>query len=209
MTDVPIRTSDAVVFGAPELLTSHGDAELLDATKRFLAVGRAIKLLYGHKPLSEILSEHGQPIGSYSKKLETLCATSAGLREQLFMRNTDAASLAGADDAEPFRHSLNLLDELLAEGDWEGLRELAERCCKIDEEAVAAKGKRALALCLARSSEQSDRQRATALYRELTASAYVVVDDWAALATMLTDEGNHEEAKVVVMEGVERFPDKI
>ena len=195
MTDVPIRTGDAAVFGAPELLENHGDAELLEATKGFLAVGRAIKLMYGRKSLSVILSEHGQAMESYSRRLETLCATSAGLREQLSMRNTDAANLAGADDAEPFRHSLSLLDELLAEGDWEGLRELAERCCKSDEGTVAAKGKRSLALCLARSTEETDRQRATALYRELTTSAYVVAHDWAALATMLTDGGGSRGRK--------------
>ena len=209
MTDVPVRTRDAVVFGTPELLKNDGDGELEEVTKRFLAVGRAIKLLYGQKSLSVILSEHGKPIASYSVRLGTLCETSGDLREQLFMRNTDAASLAGADDAKPFGYSLNLLNDLLAEGDWEGLREFAERCCKINEGNVSATAKRTLALCLARSSEEIDRQRATALYRELTASAYVVADDWAALATILTDVGNHEDAKIVLKEGIEQFPQKI
>ena len=58
------------------------------------------------------------------------------------MRNNDAAELAGAEDATPFQHTLGLLDDLLVQGDWEGLQEVAERCSMLDDPAVSAKGKR-------------------------------------------------------------------
>ena len=209
VTDVPIRTKDSVVFGAPALLSRNSDRELMEATLGILAVGRAVRLLYGHKELDEILTDHGEPIRKYVEKLRVLGASYTGLGEQIVMRNNDAADLAGADDMTPFRHTLSLLDELLAQGDWEGLRELSERCRELNNPTVAAKGKRALALCLARYSDSSDRLRAICLYRELVLTEYCEAGDWAGLATLLTDEGKHEEAKNAVKDGMKAFPEKI
>ena len=209
VTDVPIRTGETIAFGAPALLSQRNDSELMEATHGALAVGRAVRLLYGRKSLDEILTDHGEPLRRYVETLRVLGVTKSGLREQLLMRNDDAASLAGAEDTTPFRHTLALLEDLLVQGDWEGLRELAERCSKVRNSAVAANGKRVLALCLARSTEQDDRSRAICLYRGLTISTYGEAGDWAALATMLTDDGNHEEAKTTVKEGIRTFPGKI
>ena len=33
--------------------------------------------------------------------------------------------------------------------------------------------------------------------------------DWAALATLLTNDGNHEEAKSMVKRGIDAFPRKV
>ena len=208
VTDVPIRTGGTVAFGAPALLSRHNDGELIDATRGALAVGRAVRLLYGRKSLDEILTHHGERLRKYVETLRVLGTTNSGLWEQMLMRNNDAAGLAGAEDSTPFQHTLGILDDLLAQGDWEGLREAAERCCNLDNPAVSARGKRALALCLARCTEQEDRLRAMCLYRELVVSGYGEAGDWAALATMLTDTGNHEEAKTAVKEGIRTFPGK-
>ena len=209
VTDVPIRTQEAVAFGAPALLSRNSDRELLEATHGLLAVGRAVRLLYGRKALTEILTEHGEPVREYVEKLRNLGAVYTGLREQIVVRNNDAANLAGVDDVTPFRHTLSLLDDLLAQGDWEGLRELSERCCEIDNPMVAAKGKRAMALCLARNSDGSDRLRAICLYQDLVLTEYGEAGDWAGLATLLTDEGDHDDAKAAVRGGIRAFPEKI
>ena len=209
VTDVPIRTGETVAFGAPALLSKEHSGELAEATLGALAVGRAVRLLYECKPLDEILIDHGEPLRTYVETLLVLGTTNSDLWEQMLMRNKDAANLAGAENATPFRHTLGLLDDLLAQGDWEGLREQAERCCKIDSSAVAAKGKRMLALCLARYTERDDRSRAMCLYRDLTLSGHDEAGDWAALATMLMDDGNHENAKTTVREGIRRFPKTI
>ena len=208
MSEVPIRTNGIMSFGTIDLLKRQPDSDLTAATTSFLTVARAIKLLHGRKPLNAIFADHGGPLVSYVARLRTLCGTEAGLSEQLTMRNNDASSLAGADTAEPFGHTLRLLDDLLAEGAWDRLRELAERSCALDDAAAVCKAKRMLALCLARSTEQADRDRATNLYRELTASAYAKASDWAGLATLLTDDGDHEQAKVAVMQGISSFPQK-
>ena len=209
VTDVPIRADGTVAFGALALLSRHNDGELIDATHGALAVGRVVRLLYGRKPLNEILIHHGEQLRQYIEALRVLDSTNSGLWEQMLMRNNDAAGLAGAENATPFQHTLGLMDDLLAQGDWEGLQEAAERCSNLDNPAVAAKGKRALALCFARYTEHDDRLRAMGLYRELTVSDYGEAGDWAAIATMLTDAGNHEEAKSAVKEGIRTFPGKI
>ena len=209
VTYVPIRTGETVAFGAPALLSKEHDGELTEATHGALSVGRAVRLLYRCKPLDEILIDHGEPLMAYVETLRVLGMTNSNLREQMHMRNKDAANLAGAEDTAPFRHTLGLLDDLLAQGDWDGLRDLAERCCKVDNSAVEAQGKRMLALCLARYTERDDRSRAMCLYRDLTLSGHGEAGDWAALATMLMDEGNHEAAKTAVKEGIRSFPGKI
>lgn len=209
VTDVPIRTEDTVAFGAPALLSRQNNRELMEATYGALGVGRAVRLLYGRKSLDEILNQHGERVRAYAEMLRMLGATNGGLREQIVMRNKDAAGLAGADVVTPFQHTLNLLHDLLAQGDWEGLRALSERCCQLDNPLVASEGKRALALCLARFSERNDHLRAINLYRELALSEYGEAGDWAALATLLTDGGNHEEAKTTVKEAIRKFPEKI
>ena len=114
--DVLIRTNETVAFGAPALLSKQNDRELIEATNGALAVGRAVRLLYGRKSLDEILMEHGEPIRAYGETLRMLSTTNSGLWEQIVMRNKDAAGLAGAEDVTPFRHTLSRLDEMLAEG---------------------------------------------------------------------------------------------
>ncbi len=209
VTDVPIPTDGTVVFGSPALLSKQSNSELMEATHEALAVGRAIRLLYGSKPMDEILIDHGAPLQTYAELLQVLATTNNVLQEQLKMRSTVTANLTEGEDKTPFHYTLNRFDDLIAQEDWEGLRELAERCCKLDNAVVAASGKRALALYFARSTERDDRLRAIRLYRELTQTEYCEADDWAALATIMINEGKHKKAKAAVQHGIHQFPGKI
>ena len=208
MTDVPIRNGGTVVFGSSALLSKQNDSELLEATNGALAVGRVVRLLCRSKPIDEILTDHGAPLWTYVELLRMLETTNSGLQEQLILRNTVATKLAGGEDNTPYHHTLSRIDDLVAQEDWEGLRVLAERCCKLNNAVVAARGKRALALCFARNTERDDRLRSIKLYRELTESKYSEAEDWAALATMMMYEGKHEEAKTAVQDGMHAFPGK-
>ena len=209
VTDVPIRTNESFGFGDPSLLATQSDRGLMETTHSVLAVGRAVRLLYGRKPLDEILADHVEPVQAYVKALRELGTANTGLKEQLAMRSDDAARLAGAKGMTPFRHTLDLLDDLRAQGDWERLRELSEKCSKLGDPVVAVRGKRTLALCLARYSDRRERRRAVCLYRELIASACSEAGDWAALATLLTNDGNYDEAKRAVQNGISTYPQQI
>ena len=206
VSDVPIPINSTIVFGTIEYLRRQPDTGLTDATVRFLAIGRAIRFLHPQKSLDEILRDHANHLLTYTNRLTALCGTHPDFSEQLMTRDIAATTVAIPRGTNPFHHTLNLLDQLLAAGDWEALREVADRSCELPNPTVVVHAKRALGLCLARSTEQADRASATTIYRELTSSSQARSDDWAALATLLASDGNHDEAKAVVRAGIRAFP---
>ena len=209
MSEIPIQTDDAIVFGTVDLTEQQSDDILATTTEEFLAVRRAITLLHGRKSLDEILTNYGSSIGKYAQTLEGLGESDKDLQDKLAARNTNARQLAGVKASGSFQYTSALLDELLAAEEWDKLREQAERGCELDDLATATKSKRMLALCLANSSEVESRQRATDLYRELVESDEGKAEDWAALATLLVDDGDNEQAKTAVMRAIETFPDSV
>ena len=209
ISEVPIPVGETVVLGSIAVLDkSRGteDSAVAAAANEFFAVLRAIRLLYGRKPLDQILVDYGVQIRRYAKLLGDLCRGDVELRSQLRVRDDNARLLAGEQSVEPFRHTSALLDDLRDAEDWDKLREQAERVRKAEDPALVAKAKRMLALCLATSTEQPDRERAVEVYRDLSASSYGTVGDWASLVTLLTDGGNHVEAKESLVAAIEAFP---
>ena len=131
------------------------------------------------------------------------------LKKELALRDANARKLACTADNKEFQHTLALFDELLAAEEWEPLRMQAERNLEIANPGVAAIAKRMLALCLAQSTEQIDCNRAIDLYKELTSSAEGKAEDWASLATLLADNGVHDQAKETVINAIKAFPQSI
>ena len=112
MSDLPIQTESTIAFGTPNFLKEQSNTELNNATRHFLNVGTAFKLLHERKPLMAILNDHGEALVTYIRTLRRLCTTEPDLSEQLIMRNSNANLLAGPTDPEPFRHTISLLDKL-------------------------------------------------------------------------------------------------
>ena len=208
MSDVPVKIGNTVFLGAVGLENPEGDSCLRLITERFLAVGRVMSLLHGRKTLDEVLEEHGAAIGAYVDALLSLTTENGNLSEQLQMRNEDARRLAGIEDGNPFANTLALMQDLLEAEEWDNLRSLAERCSTLDDVNASARANRMLALCLARSHEYPDRDRAKELFRDLTVSPQGEAGDWAGLAILLTDDGEHHEAKAIILRGIAAFPEK-
>lgn len=212
MHDVPIETASGVTFAANQYLVDTPETPLQVATTSLLTVGRAVKLLYSRKPLTAILHEHGEPLVAYCAVLRRLCDTVHGLSAQLLQRNQNAIQLDGGSASAPYAHgnrfanTLELLSTLRHAEDWEQLEELAERHATATDPLLSAKATRCLALCLSRASEAHRRLRAIALYRDLTTRERVEAEDWAGLATLLTDNGDYEAAKTAVRTGIRSFP---
>ena len=202
--EVPVLVNDSVVFGAVSLLQQQPDSELKAATLDFLTVSNAVKLLYGRKSLKEILATNGQPVAQYGTAL--LALSDADTHEQIGQRNDSARMLAGTDTAKPFSHTLDLLKELRNSGEWDTLRRQAERHIGLEDPFAAAHVKRMLALCLARSSEHEDLNRAVGLYQELADSPQCEAADIATLATLLSNDGNYDQAMTTVLRGIKVFP---
>ncbi len=210
--DVPIQIDRAIiVFGSFELLPKLGESEnkLVIATHDILAVGRAVRLLHKCKPLNKILNENGDSLRNYVNILRELCNNDVDLGEQIKMRNRNAAQLNISNEGMQFRFTLSLLDDLRDQGDWEELRELADRCSSASDSAVSARGKRSLALCYVRSTEQVELKRAKDLYEELIKSEHGEAEDFAALATLLANDRLYSDARVILKQGISKFPEKI
>lgn len=203
---MPVPVGDGVVFGTISLLRQQPDSELKAATLEFLTVSNAVKLLHGHIPLEEILAANGQPVSRYGAAL--LAFSNAEVQTQIAQRNDSARMLAGADAVQPFDHTLTLLEELRDAGEWETLRQQAERYSGLAGLSVADYTKRMLALCLARSSERADQRRAVDLYQELSDSPRCEADDLAYLATLLINGGDYDRATAAVLRGIEAFPER-
>ena len=205
IAEVPIPVDAGVVFGTVSLLRQQPDSELKNATLDFLTVSNAVKLLYGRRPLEEILATNGQPVSRYGSAL--LALSDAEGQAQIAQRDDSARLLASADTVKPFSHTLTLLEELRAAGEWETLRQQAERHIGLEDPFAAAHVKRMLALCLARSSEHLGRSRAVDLYQELTNSPQCKATDLASLATLLSNDGDYDQAATAVRRGIEVFPE--
>ena len=102
----PFPTPNATLFGTLAFLNSHLNTNLAATTESFLTVGRAVRLLHGHKPLHQILQDHAAPIEAYVTSLAALSRTHADLLEQLMTRNDTAASITDPHDTNPFHHTL-------------------------------------------------------------------------------------------------------
>ena len=202
--EVPISVDGGVVFGTVSFMQQQPDSELKAAALDFLTVSNAVKLLYGHKTLEEILATDGQPVARYGSALLALSDTE--IRAQIVQRNDSARMLAGADAEKPFSHTLTLLKELRDSEELDALREQAERYIGLEDSYTAAYAKRMLALCLAGSSEYADLNRAICLYQELADSPQCEATDLANLANLLNNDGKHDRATETVLRGIEVFP---
>ena len=206
--DVPMELGGKVSFCKLEVVEVVGSAELQSIAVQFRRLGRVVRLLHGYKPLSELLGEHGHAIASLASVLTELCGREPWVEEYVIRSNDNVGQAMNSERANPLRHTLDLLDQFVEGGEWDRARELAERNVDIDDSSSRIQARRILGLCLARSTESADRTRAAELYREVAGSAAGEAGDWGALATLLADQGRHEEARAAVREGVRRFPER-
>ena len=207
-SDFPIVSNGGVVFGNSQLMEGVADPPFRAAAEHFGEVGRAVRLLHGRKPLTKILAAHGDPVRSFARCLNALSEESPKVKAYLTMQNEVRARQRPPGKSEPLRHTVDLLMDLISTDNWNDARKLAERTIDISEGASRVKVARALALCLARSTETSDKIRAAELYAEVVDSEQGEPGDWGGLATILTELNRCDEAKGVIRDGIKRFPDR-
>ena len=207
-SDFPIVSSGDVVFGNGQLLEAVADPPFRTAAENFGEIGRAVRLLHGLKPLTEILAAHGDPVRSFARCLNALSEESPRVKDYLTMQGGVRARRRPPGKSEPLRHTMDLLLDLISTDRWNDARKLAERTIEVSEGASRVRVARALALCLARSTETSDKIRAAELYGEVVDSEQGEPGDWGGLATILAELGRCDEAKGVIRDGIRQFPDR-
>ena len=207
-SDVPMASNGDVLFGNWDVIESIGDVSFRSAAADFKGVGRAVRLLYGQKPLAQILETHGGPIRSFVGWLTAVSDREPFVKEYLEMQNEVRARQHPRRDGEPLRYTVKLLVDFMKMNDWDGARDLAERTIAMSEGASRVSVARILALCLARSTEEDDKSRAVELYGEIVESEQAEAGDWGALATLKIDLSSYNEAKAMIRNGIGRFPSR-
>ena len=205
-SDVPMMLGGGIVFGNWDSVEGSGDESLKKAAANFRGVGRVVRLLHGRKPLEEILKTHGDSISEFLSRLKPLAEKQAVVKRYISMQNEARQRMHATGNGEPLRHTVELLEDLVRTDDWHGARNLAERTMDVSEGASRIRVSRILALCLARSTEESDKSRAVELYQQAMESDEAEPGDCGALATLMAELERCEEAKRVIRDGVRRFP---
>ena len=205
--EVPIAVGGSYAFGSLELLKDQRDDELKVAATSFIALRNPLRLLAANMQIADFLTEYRGSVDLFGRVLMETCAADSTLREELLRREDTARSLAGIEPAKPFGHSLTLLQELAREEEWQLLREQAERHLESTDKDVALEARRMLALSLAQSANDADKQFATTIYAGLLDDETARPEDILALASLLFSLGEHSEAKSTVLTGIRRFPE--
>jgi hypothetical protein len=206
-TEIPIPLADGYVFGSLDLLRGQDASDLRAATEALMAVRNPLRLFAARMALRDFFARYGAAVERYGRLLRDCSAADATLGAKLHERETDARTLAGTEPLGPFAHTVALMRELAAERDWASLRAQAERLLDSSDSMLAREATRMFALCLAQSEKDTDKQHAVKLYDDLCAGAGVVAHDLASMASVLTQLGNYDEAKKIVLQGVTRFPE--
>ena len=207
-SDVPMMSDGGIVFGNWDSIEGIGDEPLKKMAAKFRGVGRVVRLLHGRRPLDEILETHGNSISEFVCRLELLAEKQAVVKDYMRMQNVARQRMHPTDSGEPLRHTVDLLEDLVRMDDWDEARDLAERTMDVSEGASRVRVSRILALCLARSTEESDKTRAVELYQQAMESEQAEPGDCGALATLMAELERCEEAKGVIRDGVRRFPNQ-
>lgn len=206
--EFPIPSEDGYTFGSLDLLRTQSDSDLRDKTIEFMTFRNILNVLYNRKSLSEILVRHGDSIRKYGETLTVVCKNNQALRERLVSYDKDCQLLTDSKPQVAFSHTLDLLSELANAGEWDILREKAERLLSFDNVRVVNQAKRMLALALANSDEPQGKERAIEHYQSLVESDAVIFTDIGNLAILHMNVGRTDDASSIILEGIKSFPEK-
>ncbi|MDP9177790.1 MAG: metallophosphoesterase [Gemmatimonadota bacterium] len=201
-SELPIFEQGKITFASFAVLEAQPDGDLKRKTAAFMTFRNVLRVLYPGMSLRDILTDHGASLVEYSSMLTELSKADAEIARRFREVEADSNRLALAKEPKPFSHSISLLVDLAAEKDWHLLRAQAERQLASSQE-VSIPAKLMLALAFAHSDAVADREEAVRLYSELLADSNLDAAGAGNLATLLMEFNRFEEAKTVVLEGIE------
>lgn len=204
--ELPIPARNGYTFGSYDLLQAQDDGELKRKALAFTTFRNALNVLYKRIDLSDLLAKHGAVVVEYGTALLALRAEQPGLKARLDEYERDARALADTEPQDWSSHTDALLAELAEAGDWALLREQAQRHTDSSDPRIALEAKRMLALALANSTEEIDKSAAIDLYQSLVVARAAKVSDLGNLALLLLDAGHTDQAKAIVLDGINRSP---
>jgi predicted phosphodiesterase len=204
--ELPILEKGTATFASFAVSQAQPDGDLKRKTAAFMTLRNVVRVLYPGISLLDILRDHGVPVVQYSSTLTELSKDDLELARRLREVESDSSRLAAAKEPKPFSHSMSLLVELAEEKEWDLLRAQAERHLDSSHQEVSIRAKRMLALALAHSDKRGDLEMAIRLYSELSVDADLDATEVGNLATLLMEFGRFDDAKTIVLEGIQKAP---
>lgn len=204
--EIPVATGSSYTMAAISALDAIADGELRQRTDAFFTFRNVMRVLYGREPIDDILRKHGQAVSQYTSMVAAIAVGDSALKGRLGTQEEDACVLAATEPQSAFAHTLQLLSELAAGGDWAALREQAVRHIDAPNTALATQAKRLLALALSHFEERSDKLLAIELYRTLADGEQPEPTDAGNLATLLIELEDKAEAQRVILKAITGAP---
>ncbi len=209
--EFPILTQNNFTFGSFDVIEDLPDSDLKHKTSEFMGFKNVLHVFYKRVPLHDIFVKRGAAVEKYGDVLRQLCSMDSALESRLAVQEEEAKMLASTELQEDFSHTVILLKELAAAGEWKLLRDRAKRHVDSLNPTVAIHAKRMLALGLAHSDEATDKKKAIDIFRSLTKDQSTEFTDAGNLAILLMEvmkDDSLEEAKTLVLDGIRKFPVK-
>lgn len=200
-TEVPIPGQmGGHAFGALAVLRSMSEDDYCRKVVAFLRFGNVLTVFYGRHPLADLLAQHGQAVRTYGADLLARCQSDTTLASRLAQQDTDVRSLFAAQPQVSF--AVDLFADLVQSQEWDLLAEQARRHLENPDAPTQVQARRMLALALAHSAEDSDRNEAIRAYEALIHDELAEAQDRGNLAALLLDTGRSDEAKAVVLDAI-------
>lgn len=205
VTDVPITASGTIIFASPQLLRDT-DEKFKEISNKFLAVRNLIRIFPSSVPLAERVRVLRDRLEAYGNLILERSQKDSSFEQALKEREEQVKLLGGVGTEIRLSYTRTLLTELAEQANWGLLEPLARRHLSSPDEELSAEARRMLAICQAEKAEREEHQMASRTFLELARSRHGVVTDFSAAANLLHGLGEDEEAKKVIIEGIERFP---
>ena len=200
--EVPVPTGESYLFASFDVLDTAPPSDLKTRATGFKAFRNALRVLYPRVRLARIFELHGAAVAAYGRALVELSDSHPTLKPRLDQLEADARGLAIADHQESEPHAIAMLREIASAGDFDLLREQAQRHLESPSERTAVQAKRALALAFANSSDRGEREHAANLYIEIVDGGTQVPADFTNLATLFVDLEVADRGQSVVLRGI-------
>ena len=202
---IPIDSGHS--FASFSVLQELPSSELKTRTESFQLFRNILRVLYESVPLQDILINHGESILKYDEVLQNLCKDDPILNDQIDEKEQESRTIAASSLVSDSYTSI-LLNDLAEEKDWLQLKENAILHSKSPDPNIRLLAKKMLALSLANFEDIADKKESIKLYQSLLKSESADFLDMKNLSILLFNLSKYEEARNVILDGMEKFPKK-
>jgi hypothetical protein len=205
ITEVPIPIYDRVVIAAANVVPSPPSAAYDKVLKHFLNVRNFLLAFASTTPLEERINACKCAVRDFSDQIEAFTNMDSGFAGDMVRRLEIASELCSLP-LEPRESTfVAAMRQFAAEGDWEGLEEIARRYITNESPDVKQSAEQHLCLALANSDVLTKRDESLRIADELVGRAEATVDNFHICFLVNRNRGHNDRAKTIIRDAIARF----